>query len=61
MRILPRPGYWQTAIQTVDEPDRWQIVGHSLELAEQIAEIAGLTYDEQRKTPTRMGNEHYWR
>ncbi|NUQ38776.1 MAG: hypothetical protein HUU23_13475 [Caldilineales bacterium] len=61
VRVLPRPGYWQTAIQTVDEPDRWQIVGHSLELAEQIAEIAGLAYDEHSKRPTPLGHEHYWR
>ncbi len=60
VRILPRPGYWQTSILTSLQPDVWIFAGHTLDLAENIAEIAGIPYDEHRKQEARMGSEHYW-
>ncbi|NOX62223.1 MAG: hypothetical protein GXP42_09815 [Chloroflexi bacterium] len=59
--LTPRPGYWQTWLLTSVDPEDWLQVGTSLDLAEDIAAIAGLFYDEARRKDTRMGREHYWR
>ena len=36
------------------------MAGRGLELAEEIAEVAGLSYRDDLNTPTHMGVEHYW-
>jgi len=60
VRMLPRPGYWHTSILTIWRPQTWIYLGQGLELAEAIAEVAGLPYAEGSKQPVRMGVEHYW-
>lgn len=60
VRVVPRPGYWETQIQTAVQPDTWLTAGRGLELAEEIAEVAGLSYRADLNTPTNMGAEHYW-
>jgi hypothetical protein len=60
VRVVPQPGYWETQLQTTAQPDTWLAAGHGLELAEEIAEVAGLSYREDLNTPTNMGVEHYW-
>ena len=60
VRLRPRPGYWQTSVLTADQPDVWLLAGHSLALAEEIAEVANLPYDASAQTPVAMGVEHYW-
>ena len=60
VRVLPQPGYWETELQTSLEPDAWLPMGRGLELAEEIAEVAGLIYREDLNTSANMGVEHYW-
>ena len=58
--LTPRPGYWQTWLLTSVDPEDWLQVGTSLDLAEDIAVIAGLSYAEARRKDVAMGREHYW-
>lgn len=60
VRVVPQPGYWETQLRTAVEPDTWLTAGRGLELAEEIAEVAGLSYRDDLNTPTNMGAEHYW-
>ena len=60
VRLTPKPGYWQTSVQTTVDPERWLLTGHSLALAEDIASVAGLVYDEAHAGRLQMGVEHTW-
>jgi hypothetical protein len=61
VRLVPRPGYWQTDIQTTTRPDDWLAVGSGLAVAEEIAAIAALPYAADLRKPIAMGIEHHWR
>ncbi len=60
VRLLPQPGYWETAIQSTTQPDSWLLAGNGLELAEEIATIADLPYAEHLQKAVNMGVEHHW-
>ncbi|MBX7234660.1 MAG: hypothetical protein K1X65_09770 [Caldilineales bacterium] len=61
VRLIPRPGYWQTDIQTTTQPDAWLMVGSGLAVAEEIAAVAALPYAADLRKPVDMGVEHHWR
>ena len=58
--VVPRPGYWQTWLKTTLDPESWLLAGTGLELAEALAQFAGLTLDESAARTVNMGTEHYW-
>ncbi len=60
VRVVPQPGFWEVQVQTAAQPDAWLPAGRGLELAEEIAEVAGLPYREDLNTPVSMGVEHTW-